>query len=59
MVAKQTDRAVTRMKVSKIRRKHGSVGCHSVRSAKHRAPHRDEPRDGAQKHALARCTQGK
>lgn len=38
---RQTDRAVMRLKVREIRRKHGSMGCHSVRSANHRAPHGD------------------
>lgn len=34
---RQADRAVMRLKVREIRRKHCSTGCHSVRSANHRA----------------------
>lgn len=38
-----TDRAVMRLKVREFRRKLGSTGCHGVRAANHRAPHRDGP----------------
>lgn len=39
----RTDRAVMRLKVREFRRKLGSTGCHGVRAANHRAPHRDGP----------------
>lgn len=49
---RRIDRAVTRMKVRESRRKHGSMGCHSVRLANHRAPHRDGPnRPSIEKHS--------
>lgn len=39
----RTDRAVMRLKVREFRRKLGSMGCHSVTPANHRAAHRDGP----------------